>query len=214
MNPQQSDPFHSPAEPQTRRLFLAIALPGDLCAAVADLSRRLQKGAQFTALQASWVPAANYHLTLHFLGPVDSTRVASLQDALRTLQGTIRPFQLRFRGLGYFPHAKAPRVLWLGVPQPPDDLQRLVARTAEVIRATGLDLQHDNFHPHLTLARFRSLKGTAAFVNIARNYADAAPGNVEVQQIVLMESLFTKGAPEYRPVLECPFEDPGPMATP
>jgi 2'-5' RNA ligase len=192
-------PVAPPARP--RRLFIAITLPADLRDALADLSSRLQKGAHFTALQASWVPSANMHLTIHFLGPVPADRIPDLQTALGGVGIQCRPFTLQFQGLGYFPHAHAPKVLWVGVPKPPSALNQLVEITKTAVQSAGLELQHDNFHPHITLARFRSLKGTAAFVNMAKNYATTAPGSCEVGSIALMESLLSKGAPEYR-VLE------------
>jgi RNA 2',3'-cyclic 3'-phosphodiesterase len=201
MKPHDSPAETPPDSAPTRRLFLAIPLPEDLRQAIADLSHRLQTGARFTALRATWVPTHNYHMTLHFLGSVDDERATRLEAGLRSLEGNLPSFPLAFRGLGYFPHERAPRVLWLGVPKPPPQLDSVVGATETAIRHAGIAVQHQNFHAHITLARFKALKGTAAFVNIARNYADAAPGRFEVDRLVLMQSVLSKGAPEYREVM-------------
>jgi 2'-5' RNA ligase len=191
---------NSEAKSNSRRLFLAIPLSTDIRGRVAELSGRLQKGAHFTPLIASWVPPENFHMTLHFLGSVPEDRVAQLEAQLRNLPSSARALRLSFCGLGYFPHPRAPKVLWLGVRQPPKELEQLVALTGRAITEAGVPLQHDNFHPHITLARFKSLKGTAAFVAMARSYEGAEAGTLEVETLMLMESCLGKGAPEYREV--------------
>jgi len=205
MNTGQNDHEHAPTTPPTRRLFLAVPLTDDVRETVADISKRLQTGARFTALQASWVPPQNFHMTLHFLGGVAEAQLANLEAALRTLEGAIPPFHLSFSGLGYFPHAKAPRVLWLGASNPAKRLPEIVRTTGEAIEDAGIELKHQNFHAHITMARFKSQRGTAAFVSIARNYAGVSADSCKVTRLVLMESLISAGAPEYREVMEIPL---------
>ncbi len=200
MSNRESESQEAEAKPKSRRLFLAIPLSIEIRQRVADLSGRLQKGARFTPLTASWVPPENFHLTLHFLGSVREDLVAGLEARLTDLRKSDLALRLSFCGLGYFPHSRAPKVLWMGVRQPPKELEQLVALSGRAITEAGVALQHDNFHPHITLARFKSLKGTAAFVAMARSYERAEAGTLAVDSLVLMESCLGKDAPEYREV--------------
>jgi hypothetical protein len=65
-------------------------------------------------VDARWIPAANLHITLWFIGEVEDHRS---EDLLRILN---RPFDepafdIDVSGLGMFPPSGAPRVIWLGV---------------------------------------------------------------------------------------------------
>src|SRR2546429_6940940 len=61
-----------------------------------------------------WVRSDNLHVTLKFLGEVAEDELAAVETAL----GRIRSDQavtLEFRGLGFFPNEKKPRVFWAGI---------------------------------------------------------------------------------------------------
>jgi 2'-5' RNA ligase len=129
-------------------------------------------------------------MTLHFLGSVPEETVTHLRENLSEAVAGVAPFVLKFRGIGYFPHAKAPKVLWLGVtrvPQPLTDLREAVGALA---RDAGLELPHPDFHAHVTLARFPALKGTGAFTKMARSYQNHDGGAGEIKSVHLFESLF------------------------
>jgi 2'-5' RNA ligase len=91
------------------------------------------------------------------------------------------------------------------VAQPPKELGQLVSLSGQAISDAGVTLQHDNFHPHVTLARFKSLKGTAAFVSMARSYERAEVGSFEAESLMLMESCLGDKTPEYRELLKIPL---------
>src|SRR5919108_2868917 len=91
------------------RAFLALALPDDqrrLLAAHVEECARL-------APDYRWVPGTNLHLTLRFLGSLETSRLEQLRDRL---QGVRRPtFELSLDGRGSFGPRSTPRVVWLGV---------------------------------------------------------------------------------------------------
>jgi 2'-5' RNA ligase len=133
------------------RLFVALRLPGEvrrpLAETAAGLARRLPP--------ARWVPAANLHLTLSFLGETEPDRLGSLGAALAGCFGPRRPMALRLGGGGCFPPRRPARVAWVGFEAAPAllDLQRAVA--AAVGECLGVEPERRPFHPHLTLARPR-----------------------------------------------------------
>jgi len=56
----------------------------------------------------------NLHVTLKFLGETQSAKLGPLQNALSAVRSA-DPANLEFRGLGFFPHERRPRVFWAGM---------------------------------------------------------------------------------------------------
>lgn len=165
--PVPSDPAAGPEA--ILRLFVAIELPDSLRAALSDLMDRLKKGFHFTPATPAWVSPETMHLTLRFLGPTSSNRVPALIGGLRRVAGAFEPPRLRAMGLGAFPDWRRPRVLWVGMRDKTGRLLPIHDALERWAVGQGYGPEPQPFRPHLTLARFRSLRGTHA----AREIADA-----------------------------------------
>ncbi|MBE7420029.1 MAG: 2'-5' RNA ligase family protein [Ideonella sp.] len=95
---------------------------------------------------AAPVPDAQLHLTLHFIGHVDATRLPQLVAGL-----WLPPPRLRLQ-LGepvHWPHG----LVVLPVAEPPDALLALHASLATALVGLGLTVERRAFRPHVTLAR-------------------------------------------------------------
>src|SRR5205807_212580 len=79
---------------------------------------------------------------------------AAIRSALATVRSD-RPVTLRFRGLGFFPDEKHPRVFWAGIEASPN-LKTLSAAIDKATERLGIPREQRPFSPHLTLARFGS----------------------------------------------------------
>ncbi len=110
------------------------------------------------------------HLTLRFLGPVSADRVPGLIAALEPLVASSGAPQMRFMSLGVFPDWKKPRVLWVGARDKNHRLAPLQAAIEKAVVDEGFEPESQRWKPHLTLARFRSLKGTHVLRDIARSH--------------------------------------------
>ena len=96
---------------------------------------------------AALVDAARWHVTLHFLGPVDVQRVPALVDALAV------PMERAELGLQATRHRVWPggiAVLELDVPEP---LRRLHARLSEALARFDVPTDARPWRPHVTFAR-------------------------------------------------------------
>lgn len=89
---------------------------------------------------------ADWHVTLHFIGPVPRWRLPVLQAALAE---PVTPFELRFGEPALWPHGLAV-LLPITVPSP---LQCLHAQLGQQVRQLGLRCDERAYRPHLTLAR-------------------------------------------------------------
>ncbi|MFQ5509035.1 MAG: RNA 2',3'-cyclic phosphodiesterase [Leptospirillia bacterium] len=126
------------------RLFVAIDFPDPVRQQLALLCHGLP--------DTRWMPQEQLHLTLRFIGDVDGATFLDLQDALEGVHHP--PFELSLKGTGHFPPRGEPRMLWAGV-APGEGLSSLHHQVERTVVAAGLEPDHRNYFPHVTLARLR-----------------------------------------------------------
>lgn len=106
---------------------------------------------------------ADLHLTLAFLGATAPERVPALGAALEEVARRHAPAAVTYAGVGAFPDARAPRVLWAGIREErPGSLASLAQDTAEALAPLGFAPERRGFHAHVTLARVRAGRAVAA----------------------------------------------------
>jgi len=98
------------------------------------------------------------HLTLVFLGEVQSAMVDSLTDLMKQPIGEAAPFRLGIGGLGAFPPHGAPRILWLGLTSGARQITELHRAIASRVAVLGIPLEDRAFRPHLTIGRWRDAR--------------------------------------------------------
>lgn len=112
------------------------------------------------------VPAIeDLHTTLHFLGNTQQTELGRIGTALAEAAATVPPFDVTYTGLGAFPSADRPRVLWAGVQDDSGEghLERLALAVGEALDVIGFPPERRRFHAHVTLARVRGRPSEPVF---------------------------------------------------
>lgn len=146
------------------RLFVAVDLDGPARSAIAGAvqSMRTHLGRRDRRLAAAvkWVEERNLHLTLHFLGEVDQTRMALVQHALEPPLG-VDEIDLAFGGWGLFPPAAPPRVVWVGLTAGAAALGQVHGLLGRRLEGAGIALERRPFSPHLTVGRLKTPAGPA-----------------------------------------------------
>lgn len=128
------------------RLFIALTLPPDTRAALAEIQTRMPEGRP--------VPEENLHLTLAFLGDQPDSVAEALHEGLETLRAPQVPLTLSGAALLGGRDGQA-----VGLEADGDaPLAELYDRVRARTRGAGLTLERRRFRPHVTLAR---LKGGA-----------------------------------------------------
>lgn len=132
------------------RSFIAIDLPTKIQTRLDKVSTQLQE--RLEDVPVRWVPVENIHLTLKFLGDVSESNLEVLKDVLRTVAANYDKFEISIGGMGAFPQARRPRVIWIGIESPPElaSIQRNIE--SETVHL-GYARERRPFSPHLTLAR-------------------------------------------------------------
>ena len=178
------------------RAFLAVELTPVVMEA---LRPALESLSQVSAVRSS--PPDGIHLTLHFLGSVDPSRLDELAGHAAPVAALVPPFEVEVRGVGAFPARRRPQVFYAGFEQPQGTpLHTLHGRMGSVIAALGLPVESRPFKPHLTLGRSRRpLRREEITVVEAwyRHWAETSFGPLEIGEVALMRSQIGSGPPRY-----------------
>jgi 2'-5' RNA ligase len=133
------------------RTFFALE-PGPETALAIESWRSLS----WPALQRP-IPAANFHLTLAFLGDISESQLETL--AQRSGELKAGGFELTLDCLGYW---NKPQILWLGPSNTPQALQYLATSLGKAAVSSGVKVGKRDYQPHLSLARRVSPEPAAA----------------------------------------------------
>ncbi|HET6648344.1 MAG TPA: RNA 2',3'-cyclic phosphodiesterase, partial [Pyrinomonadaceae bacterium] len=139
------------------RVFCAIDLSVGVRASVSGHIKRLRESVPHA--QASWIREENIHLTLKFLGEIQTSRLINLSNAAARAAKESDPFQIALAETGVFPKHGIPRVLWIGVKDESGRLAELYTRLEDECSREGFARDDRPFHPHLTIARLRKPEG-------------------------------------------------------
>jgi 2'-5' RNA ligase len=123
------------------RLFTAVSLPRDFGE---DLVPR-----QYGIEGARWRPVEAFHITLKFIGDVQETQAADLDEELQGIDAAA--FDLSLAGVGHFGEGVDIHAVWAGVAESPD-LRRLAKANEAAARRAGLKPEARLYVPHVTLA--------------------------------------------------------------
>jgi 2'-5' RNA ligase len=181
------------------RLFVALDLPDEVRRALGDLIVRLKPESR----GARWVRPEGMHLTLKFIGEMDSQKLDSIRGALAAVQSD-QPVEMHFRGLGFFPHERRPRVIWCGLEASPN-LAGLAADVDRALKPLGIPPETRDFVPHLTLARFNSQEGLEKIVRAAEELKSYDFGSASNTEFYLYESFLKPSGAEYKRLATFPI---------
>jgi 2'-5' RNA ligase len=128
------------------RLFVALDIDDSIRSRIA----RFLDGVREFASDVRWVRPESLHVTLKFIGEKSEDDAEKIKLALATIAGDT--FEMNFRGYGFFPGARAPRVFWVGC-ECGSKLTSLAATVDGALAQLGIPKEEHAFNAHLTLAR-------------------------------------------------------------
>ncbi len=173
------------------RLFAAMDIPEGVRSSLAALSANLRGACQ----NARWPRIEGLHVTLKFIGESPAEKMELIKAALAAVPARA-PFSINIRGLGFFPNARRPRVLWAGIESSPD-LAQLAAAVDAALHPLGIAREERAFTPHLTLARF-STPGNLDSLHAAIEKAGPVDfGSITAKEFHLYQSVLKPGGAEY-----------------
>jgi 2'-5' RNA ligase len=178
------------------RLFFGLALPDSLRERLSHL--------RFGVEGAKWSEPSNYHITLRFLGEIEEPLIDPLCEA--AAEAGRGALTLSLSGVGHFKTGREPRVLWAGIGEGVEPLSALAARLERAAQGQGLEPDHRNYAPHVTLARMKSARLRHVETWLAE-HADFVSTPFTARRFHLYESRPGKSGPAYVPLVDFPLED-------
>lgn len=177
----------------THRLFVAIKPPP----AVLDMLIDTMEGIE----NARWQSEEQLHLTLRFVGEVDTPQANDLADALGAIR--VKRFDLQIAGVGHFEKKGRPHTLWAGV-RPSPALIGLHKKVESTCRSVGIPPETRVFAPHVTLAR---LSGQSGLITpFLASHASLRSEPFAVERFLLFESTLSSKGSQYDPVVAFPLD--------
>jgi 2'-5' RNA ligase len=144
-------PIENP--PAFLRLFIAIAVPPEVRQEIGRAQGRLQRHSPPGAIR--WTRPEQFHVTLKFLGDVPSEHLAALEKSVNTVCSNSPALRLSANGIGFFPNAHKPRVIWVGARDDGAQLSELHRRLEEALHWLDQAARPKKFTGHITLGRFK-----------------------------------------------------------
>jgi RNA 2',3'-cyclic 3'-phosphodiesterase len=181
------------------RLFVALEIPSTVRQNLATLLN------SFRAItkEAHRVRAENLHVTLKFLGEVDEAKVDAVRNALGVIRSD-KAVALEFRGLGFFPNEKHPRVFWAGMEASPN-LKTLAGDIEGGMEKLGIPREKREFSPHLTLARFERPRLPEALRKLIADNQQREFGSLRTNEFHLIHSRLKPTGAEYTTLVTFQF---------
>lgn len=180
------------------RIFIAIPVPDIIKKQIHEAQEILRGigGAHFSMPRVDGI-----HLTVKFIGDLERSRISELCAAVKRASLKNKYFNVITSQIGGFPNLKSPRVVWWGV-MLNQELDRFQNTLEAELDAAGWPRETRRFHPHLTIARIKSLN---PYAPINQVLAGMRLNSVawEVHKVLVMSSDLRPDGAVYRIVDEC-----------
>jgi 2'-5' RNA ligase len=173
------------------RLFVALEIPSTVRENLANFMKQLRP----LAPQPRWVRPENLHVTLKFIGETPAENLGAIRSALAAIRSA-QDVTIEFRGLGFFPSEKRPRVFWAGMESSPN-LKTLASDMERAMEKLGIPPEQRPFSPHLTLARFEPPRLPEKLRPPIQENARREFGSLAAKEFHLIESKLKPSGAEY-----------------
>ena len=174
----------------TIRTFVCIELPASLRQRLDGLQQQLRP----LGGGISWSQPEGIHLTLKFLGDVETGRIAAVGEAVANAMRGFAAFPITVAGTGGFPNLSRPRVLWVGIQEKSGQLMNLQLRIERELTALGFPREERRFSPHLTLGRVKDPEAAQAAARALQQHGFAPESFTPSGVIVMRSDLKSTGA--------------------
>lgn len=177
-------------EKKLHRVFIAIELPDEVIKEVARVQEVL-RGRKFTGKMTE---LENLHLTLKFLGGINSEKVEEVRRRLREIE--FSEFEAKLERAGSFSFRGNPRIVWIKIGG--KGIFELQKKVDEKMRECGFKVE-ERFMSHMTIARIKYVKDKKGFIEYV-NGIGLKEIKFKVKEFKLKESELREIGPVYRDV--------------
>lgn len=175
------------------RLFIAVEIPAEIRKRLAEIEKQLMA----SVADVKWVPEGNLHITVKFLGSVDSDRVQAISSAVESAVNGSSAFNVALTGVGAFPNIRRPSVVWVGITSGGDELKAVAEKIDSAMEPLGFAREARPFSPHITVGRTRSPKNTDRLCELIERLREEDAGAFRVGAVSVVKSDLRPTGPIY-----------------
>jgi 2'-5' RNA ligase len=176
------------------RTFIGI----DIGKVIRDKVVALQDALGQIGTEVKWVEPENLHVSLLFLGEVDDRELPGVCSVVGDTVSKHQVFSLTVEKAGYFPPARTPHVLWVGISEGTKELRAIHDSLEPPLLKLGCYRREERkYTPHVTLGRVRSDRPAAQLTAALKLNAGWYGGHVEIREVLVMSSELTPKGPIY-----------------
>lgn len=157
-----------------------------------------------------FVEKENIHITLKFFGETDERKIPDICKVFTKVALENPSFSLKINRTGIFGSSYQPKVIWFGIDENPL-MQKLFRNIAEELKTIGYESDRQNFVPHLTIGRIRSITDKKQFQQTIEKYKTAYLQDAPVNGFTLYESILRREGPLYKVIQHFDFSAPSPV---
>jgi 2'-5' RNA ligase len=147
-------------------------------------------------IKAKPVELHNMHFTVQFLGEVSEEIIGKISDVLNSIE--FSAFSITFGSIGVFPKPNSPRVIWIGVTDGINELEKLAEMICSKLSDIGFS-PDKKFKPHVTI--FRVKNKIEDLPSRLEKFSSCSFGKQLVSEIKLKKSELTYQGPIYTDLL-------------
>lgn len=181
----------SPGSEATPRIFTAVPLSDEARLHVAQLAGEAARAVE----GVRWIPEANYHVTLRFIGACPVEKIEDLGSWIRKAARHL-PVTLRIGGIGGFPSEGSARVIWVGAEDRVGTMRKVYNVLDKGADRCGFGRENRSYRPHVTVGRARK-KPVRLTADLVEHANATPPVLMEATEIVLYRSLLSREGAEY-----------------
>ena len=180
------------------RAFIAI----ELNKKIQDELAKIQNEIKASGALVKWVKPENIHLTLKFLGNIDTDLITKIKDILNDLSSKHEVFTMKLNKVGAFPKPRNPRIIWVGQEDGQVKIKSIAEELEENLSKIGIPKEEKPFHSHVTLGRVKSPLNRFKLAEALTSKEKIPELSFAVDRIVLFKSTLTSQGPIYEAIAE------------
>lgn len=185
-------------------MFIAINLDWKIKDYLANIQEDIRKFKD-AQLKMKSVESKNLHISIKFLGDLNSLEIEKTLLALQKISFQFHPFEIDIsKRIGVFPNPKRPRVIWIGIEKGFDKVKKIYHDLEKELREESFYRYDKIFTAHITLGRVKYLKYPNKLTEFVKSI-QFENFSQTIHSIELMESYLTTQGPIYTVLGNFPF---------
>jgi RNA 2',3'-cyclic 3'-phosphodiesterase len=181
-----------PANSNNIRAFIALPISKDIKNKISRIQSNMD-----VICNIRWVNIDKLHLTLIFIGNLESNKVELVSNRLDNIAESFSEFEVTFQGLGYFGSKKHIKVIWTGLQEGVKNLQKLHNEINAELSTYNIYTETRPYKPHLTIGRLKTKRTPQYLAESILKQQNTFIGKLNIHTINFMKSNLTSNGSVY-----------------